>query len=149
MSKYHAWKSFEREVTRALQGIDPTARRNIEECREGSHDILNSLGLAIQCKHGLSPNPWKALTEAKKAKKGTPLAVVRRKEFGTVAIIYWKDFLKVLKYASNSGFGYKEPAPISVEFAKRKRSLQENSLKYKKDSERLSSDLAGASDNRG
>lgn len=147
MSKYRAWKSFEREIARGLQSIDPTAIRNIEECRKGSHDIENSLGLAIQCKHGLSPNPLKALTEAKKSKKGMPLAVIRKDKFGTVAVLYWKDFLKVLKYAHNGGLGHKEFIQYLDRDSKRKLAMQKTSLKYKKDSERLSSDLEGSSDN--
>ena len=87
---------LERQVARDLREFDPTAIRNLEY-QEGSVDICTKLPFAIQCKNQANPSVWQALREAESAANSKmPLAVVRRGK-QTVAVLYWKDFLKILK----------------------------------------------------
>lgn len=96
--KGHNW---ERSVAILLRDIDPTAKRNVEECQEASVDIKTKLPFGIQCKalRNWSKNPSQILRQAAHGTPGgkSPLAIVKVDRQEPVACLYLFDFLDLLK----------------------------------------------------
>lgn len=105
-TKGHA---FEREcaaLLRQLPGVE--AERNLTETRDGNTgDIVNNLGLAIQCKVGATPPIWSGLAEAVadgEAKGAVPVLMARRNRSGKrekvdVVVMRTMDWFRLLQLA--------------------------------------------------
>lgn len=89
---------FERAVARLLQKIDPTARRNVEECQQASVDIKTVLPYGIQCKRlgrwTLSPNA--VLKQAANGSDKTPVAIIQTNHNEPVVVMYLEDWFQLL-----------------------------------------------------
>lgn len=111
MSKYQAWKSFERSLVKKLESIGIKAGRMwSEQFEEGSGVDIKAGNMRIQCKYGQRPNILAAYKEAKNACKGSreliPIAAIRKSDTGeTFVTMSWKDFENLLKYADNNIVG--------------------------------------------
>lgn len=99
--KGHSW---ERHVAIMLRKkLDPTARRNVEECQFGSVDIKTTLPLAIQCKalRNWSVSPHEILKQADSGNQNpgvsTPVGFVKIDSKKPLAIMYLDDFLKMFE----------------------------------------------------
>jgi hypothetical protein len=97
--------SFERLIAIKLRetGLDPNARRNVQETQVASVDILTDLPLAIQCKcianWSVSPHSvWNQANEGKLHPNDMPLGIVKitRKE-PTLCIVSLDHMLEMLK----------------------------------------------------
>lgn len=99
--------SFERLIAIKLResGLDPTARRNVQESQQASVDILTKLPLAIQCKNlgrwSTSPHAvWNQANEGKLRKADFPMAIIKitRKE-PTLCVMSLDHVFEILKMA--------------------------------------------------
>lgn len=94
--KGHDW---EREVANKLKEIDPTAKRNLEY-QEGSMDIGTQLPFAIQCKCMANPSVYFVFRQAKEGAKKVnkiPVAIIKRTNKETIAVMELEDWLKLVK----------------------------------------------------
>lgn len=104
MSRYSPWKSFENEVARGLKKQGWDAKRIWEKQfkeRFGVDVIAEKEDnrLMIQCKYGKKPNLKKAWLEAlqESVRSDLVIGIARWKgEYDTLAVIRWKDLLKLL-----------------------------------------------------
>lgn len=108
MSKYAAWKSFEREVTKDLVKAGFDAKRNWNEqfVRTSGVDVMATDGeseLLCQLKYGQSPNLKQAYKEAAASrtnKRQVALGITRLKGTrDTLVTLKWIDLLNILKGA--------------------------------------------------
>lgn len=100
---------FERECAELLRGIPgATAERSLTETRDGNTgDLVNNLGLAIQCKVGALPPIWTGLEEAiadGESKGRVPVLMARRNRAGArakadVVVMRTADWLDLLRRA--------------------------------------------------
>lgn len=96
MSKYQAWKEFEREIVRKLRTIGGKPRRlwDVQLGKGGKIDI-EWYNCVFQLKYGKRPNLKQAWEEAKEGAKNhqVPVGVCRlagtRK---TLVVLSWADF---------------------------------------------------------
>lgn len=101
--------AFERECAALLREIPgATAERSLTETRDGNTgDLVNNLGLAIQCKVGALPPIWTGLEEAiadGEAKGRVPVLMARRNRAGArpkadVVVMRTADWLDLLRRA--------------------------------------------------
>lgn len=81
---------YEREVAGVLRALGAEAARNLTETREGNDgDVVNDLGLAVQCKVGEAPPIWTGFEEAladAEAKGQVPVLFAKRNRKGARAM---------------------------------------------------------------
>lgn len=94
--------AFEREIANLINARIPgaKAKRCLVETQQGNvGDIVNEIGLAIQCKVGAVPPIYPAIDQAVAARKAgeTPVAIIRRNARGgkkyDLAVLRLDDFL--------------------------------------------------------
>lgn len=91
---------LERAVARLLKRIDPTARRNVEECQQASVDIKMALPFDIQCKRigRWSMTPHAILQEAVDGGTpgNTPVGIVKTNRQEAVVVMYAEDWFRLV-----------------------------------------------------
>lgn len=96
--------SFEREIANDLQTIFPNAKRQLEyqidTCK--GIDIANTEGFAIQCKNRKTYSPVNTIEEIKNAPHEVPVLVTKALRKPAMAVLPWKDLLKLLEILSDS-----------------------------------------------
>ena len=106
LRKGHAW---EREVAAMFTAAGIAAERNLSESRTanagGPGDLLlpSDVPLAVQCRVGAEPSPWRALRDAQEAAQATgpgvvPVGLLRRNRRGSrgpegVAVLPLRDLV--------------------------------------------------------
>lgn len=102
-------RRFELEIARRLRACGIDAERTLSESRDGGGNDLVCAELAVQCKVGQAPNPWRALEEAVEAAAGkVPIAILRRNRAPgrprvDVAVLRLEDLLNLLELAHRRG----------------------------------------------
>ena len=104
MSKYKAWKSFEREIARKFteMGFDTKRNWSSQFSKRDTVDLIATDGeikLMIQCKYGKKPNLKQAWDEANQSikKNEIPIGICRfLEERNTLIIMSWTNFEKLL-----------------------------------------------------
>lgn len=105
MSKYQAWKQFEREIVGKLKGAGLSFVRRTwsEQFAEGSGIDIRGGGFAFQLKYGKKPNLVGAWHEANNAMEkeeraiGVARYVVKGKRARTLVCVDWDTFEWLLK----------------------------------------------------
>ena len=104
MSRYKAWREFERECRRDFEDLSFKAKRIWSEQFEegGKADVIAERGdlrFVAQCKYGNKPNLRKAYLEAVDAREKGQIAlgICRyRNERDTLVCLSWRDFKKLI-----------------------------------------------------